>query len=312
MPQRPNPNIFANNPLDRAAERRLEPDWLAARLEDPSTLMIPFWRSLPFMVPGRGDGAAPEVGWLRPGALGDVVDASVSPIFLGLENDISYFALNLRPELDMEHDGPLADLGQFMELRETAGDIPPSEAAILAQAKSLLDWHQRHRYCSNCGAPTETADAGYKRACPECGADHFPRTDPVVIVLPIRGDEVLMGRSPGWPDRFYSALAGFVEPGETIAEAARREVKEETDVDIDGIRIFSSQPWPYPSSLMIGCFAEAKSTEIKIDEVEIEDARWFTVADIEAAIREEPDAPLLLPPRIAIAHQLIKHWLAER
>jgi NAD+ diphosphatase len=121
-----------------------------------------------------------------------------------------------------------------------------------------------------------------------------------------------MGRSPGWPDRFYSALAGFVEPGETIAEAARREVKEETDVDIDGIRIFSSQPWPYPSSLMIGCFAEAKSTEIKIDEVEIEDARWFTVADIEAAIREEPDAPLLLPPRIAIAHQLIKHWLAER
>lgn len=311
MPQRPNPNIFANNPLDRAADRRLDGDWIAQRLEDPSTLMIPFWQERPFMVPGRGD-AEPEVGWLRPGALGDVVDETIAPIFLGLEKDVSYFAINLRPDRDMEADGPLAGLGKFLELRETAGAISPSEAAILAQAKSLIGWHARHRFCSNCGAPTETREAGYKRECGECGADHFPRTDPVVIVLPIRGEEVLMGRSPGWPDGFYSALAGFVEPGETIAEAARREVKEETNIDIDGIRIFSSQPWPYPSSLMIGCYAEALSTDIRIDDVEIEDARWFSVADLEAAQREDPMAPLLLPPKIAIAHQLIKHWLEER
>ncbi len=199
---------------------------------------------------------------------------------------------------------------KLIDLRSIAmgGLLPPDQTAMLAAAKALMHWHARHRFCSNCGAPTEVAVAGWRRDCPVCKAIHFPRTDPVVIMLAVDGDACLLGRQPRFPKGMYSALAGFVEPGETIEAAVRREIREEAAVTCRAVRYFASQPWPFPASLMIGCFAQAESRSLEVDRVELEDARWFgrdeTVALIE---RRHPDG-LTAPTPMAIAHHLLKRW----
>ncbi|MGF1454513.1 MAG: NAD(+) diphosphatase [Alphaproteobacteria bacterium] len=308
-----NPNTFANNPLDRAAHLRKDEAWLKARLADPSTLIVPLWRLKPMVIPSRDRERPTDVGWLRPGALEGLVAAEPVTVFLGLdqERDIAYFALELRPEADPEQEGPLAGLGSFVELRDIAMRVRPGDAAILAQAKSLVDWHARHRFCANCGAPTRFVEAGYRRDCPSCGAQHFPRTDPVVIMLPVRGDTCLLGRGPRFPRGMFSALAGFIEPGETIEDAVRREVMEETGVATSAVRFLSTQPWPYPSSLMIGCLCDAESEDIAIDGDEIAEARWFTRDAVRRALKGEGDGSFWVPPRMAIAHQIIKVWVEE-
>jgi NAD+ diphosphatase len=202
---------------------------------------------------------------------------------------------------------------KLIDLRSIAagGLVPPDEASMLASAKALMHWHARRRFCSNCGAVNVVAAAGWRRECPACKMQHFPRTDPVVIMLAVDGDACLLGRQPRFPKGMYSALAGFLEPGETIEAAVRREILEEAGVACGEVRYFASQPWPFPSSLMIGCFAEARSRALEVDRVELEDARWFSREEALALLeRRHPDG-LLAPIPMAIAHHLLSRWATD-
>jgi NAD+ diphosphatase len=208
-------------------------------------------------------------------------------------------------------DEPAGKLGlndaEFPDLRAIASVLSPADASIAAQARHLLDWHSRHRFCPGCGQPTKAKDAGWARICPSCSTEHFTRTDPVAIMLVHSGDRCLLGRQAAWPRPFFSALAGFVEPGETLEETVRREVKEEAGVDVGAVHYHSSQPWPFPASLMLGCLADATSEEIKVDGAELEEAAWFTRDDVVRSLRRPSDV-LAVPPRMAIAHQLLRVW----
>ena len=305
-----NPNTFANNPLDRASINRADKAWLEAKWAEPSTRIVPFWQLRPFVVPVKGETASVEAGWVRSGAMDELVLHGGTSVFLGVKNDVAHFALDVSHLADPVDEGALAGLGVFKDLRSVAQEIDPGDAAILAQAKALIDWHSRHAFCAACGAPTSVGDGGYKRACGNCGDEHFPRTDPVVISLVVRGDRCLLGRGAEWPERFFSAIAGFMEPGESIEEAVAREVEEETSVRVAHVRYLFSQPWPYPSSLMIGCIAEAQSEEIVLKDHELAEARWFDRADIRAVLKGQGEHGFFLPPPLAIAHQLLKTWLS--
>lgn len=303
-----NPNVFANSPLNRAGHLRADQDWLKSALADKQSLFIPVWKLMPFLIKNR-EGKR-ETGWvtgelalplMRPGAI---------VIFLGLYRDSAHFAIDISSHTDPTSEGALAGLGTFADLRTIAEEIDIGDAAILAQAKSLIDWHQRHGFCANCGEPTIAADAGYKRFCEACNTEHFPRTDPVVIMLALNGDTCLLGRQEKWPAGFYSALAGFIEPGETIEEAVARELHEEAGITIDQVSFHSTQPWPYPSSLMIGCYARAKTTDITVDMNELSDARWFTREEVRNSLYKG-SKDLRMPPALAIAHQLVKSWVEE-
>jgi NAD+ diphosphatase len=182
--------------------------------------------------------------------------------------------------------------------------LPP-----IAEAKAVLHWHTRHRFCPNCGAATEVVEGGWKRACPKCKAEHFPRTDPVVIMLAIDGDNCLLGRSPRFVPTMWSCLAGFVEPGESIEDAVHRETREEAGISCGRVRYFRSQPWPFPTSLMIGCHAEALSRTIVVDRAELEDARWFNKDEVVAMLLRKHPQGLTTPPPVAIAHHIIRAWV---
>jgi NAD+ diphosphatase len=303
-----NPNIFANSPLDRAAHLRTDQEWLAAALTDKRTLFIPVWKLMPFLIKNR-EGRR-EAGWITSELAMPLMQPGATTIFLGLHRDGAHFAIDVSGSPDPSADGVLAGLGTFADLRTVAEEIDPGDAAILAQAKSIIDWHQRHGFCANCGNETAQADAGYKRYCEACNTEHFPRTDPVVIMLALQGDKCLLGRQAKWPQGFYSALAGFVEPGETIEEAVARELMEEAGIKIGDVLFHSTQPWPYPSSLMIGCYARATTTEITIDGNELSDAKWFSREEIRDSLQRK-GGDLRMPPPLAIAHQLVKSWIEE-
>lgn len=200
------------------------------------------------------------------------------------------------------------------DLRSLAGEgrIAPHELGLLATAKSLLGWHARHGFCAHCGSPTTLAAGGYRRECAACGTHHFPRTDPVVIMLITRGDSCLLGRSPRFNEGMYSCLAGFLEPGETVEDAVRRETFEEVGLTIGAVRYHASQPWPFPSSLMIGCVAESLDAAITLDPEELADARWFTRDDVAAMLEGRHPAGLTTPPPLAIAHLLMRAFVDGR
>ena len=307
---------FTGNPLDRAGERRGDAHWLAERRRDPSSLVLPLWRLQPFFIgPEKGQ---VEVGFLKPGLAEPLAAPDAPFVLLGLEKSRSggeraLFALDIGAAPDPANDGPLAGLGHFRELRAAAmgGGLPDGDIAILGQAKAMIDWHQRHGFCARCGAATALADAGYRRHCAACGTDHFPRTDPVVIMLATHGNECLVGRGVQFPPGMMSALAGFIEPGETIEEAVRRELMEEAGVKVGRVRYHASQHWPFPSSLMIGCFAEAESRDITLRDGELAEARWLTRAQVSAFIAGGVIDGLFLPPPVAIAHHLLKAWVEE-
>jgi NAD+ diphosphatase len=297
---------FSGNPLDRAGEKRADAAWIAEQLRDPGSLILPVWRQTPFVLTGP-DGKL-EAGFLRPGLCESLAAKDAVCVFLGLEDGRAVFALDISAAADPANLGPLAGLGEFHELRGAAALLPVKDLAILGQAKALIDWHQRHGFCAKCGAPTRVGDAGYKRVCPACNTEHFPRTDPVVIMLAIVGDACLLGRNKNWPVEFYSALAGFAEPGETIEEAVRRELFEEAGVRAGDVRYYRSQPWPFPSQLMIGCFAQCESRDLNLDGNELADARWFTREEARALLAGK--APGLRGPfPVAIAHHLIRKWV---
>lgn len=306
-----NPMIFANNPLDRAGHKRGQAAWTEAQRLSPDALFVPFWHLNPLIFPPLPSEAGRDVGWLPAGAFGPLLASNPIIIFLGLNRrNKPLFAVDVSQLADPEQMGPFAGMGGFYDLRElaAAGEVSPGDLSILAQAKAMIDWHLRHGFCAQCGVATTAAEAGYKRVCEGCGAEHFPRTDPVVIMLATHGETCLIGRQPGWPDRMYSALAGFVEPGETIEAAVARELQEEAGIEVGRVSYIQTQPWPFPASLMIGCVAEAVTTEIVIDQFELQDARWVTRDEVRAAFAGAGD--FAVPPSLAIAHHLM-HYFAE-
>jgi NAD+ diphosphatase len=299
---------FSGNPLNRASEKRPDTEWVAAKRHDPNSLVIPMWKLQPFLLGSEKSRGPLEAGFLMPGLCEKLAAADAPCIFLGLEGERALFALDISAAQDPANIGPLEGLGHFRDMRSAAMLLPAKDTAILGQAKALIDWHQRHGFCPKCGAPTTLADAGYKRICTNCGTEHFPRTDPVVIMLATHGDACLVGRGKQFPPGMFSALAGFIEPGETIEEAVRRELMEEAGVKTGAVTYYATQPWPFPSSLMIGCFAEAENREIKVDESEIAEAIWLERSKARALTAGERVEGLWVPPSIAIAHHLIKTW----
>jgi NAD+ diphosphatase len=300
-------NTFAGNPLDRASYARANADWVKDKLADPDSLALVLWNGKP-MVEKRKEGGS-QIAYVRADMAGELSGGAERLLFMGLWKETAVFALDMEGQVDPA-DGPLQGLGRFEDLRAVALDLPAADAAILATAKAMFEWRRRHRHCAACGEPSEQADGGWKRVCPACKAEHFPRTDPVVIMLPVNGERCLLGRQAAWPKGTYSALAGFLEPGESIEEACAREVFEEAGLKATTVRYHSTQPWPYPSSLMIGLIAEVEDGEAAPDQTELEEVRWFTREEARALMKGAlPDARA--PGSVAIAHQLIKAWSEE-
>jgi NAD+ diphosphatase len=297
------PIAFSGNPLDRASYARADPAWVAA--QRAAGLFLPFWQNRPFIVGSEGSGqAAPRAGFLP----GRAEWEACLCVFLGLDGNQPLFTVDLPGDAE-----PVLEGGSFQEMRSAAFVLPARDTAIAGQAKALIDWHKRHGFCPNCGHATEFADGGYKRTCHQCGAEHFPRTDPVVIMLPVfksedGGEQCLIGRNKRFPPLLFSAFAGFVEPGESMEEAVRRELCEEVELKVGAVRYHATQPWPFPSSLMLGCYAEALSRDFRIDGHEIEAARWLTKDEARARLADKIDDNMKLPIAIAIARHLIRDW----
>ena len=318
MSARPVPPRIAYSafPLDRASGLRRDARALAAAELAPSTRIVPVWRGLNLIVPG----ATPIAVALAGKAAQTAFAAVAEKVFLGADDKGAWFAADLSPnsEADLTSVLAVAPAGAvFRELRTASALMTEAEAALLACARGLVHWHGATRFCGACGAPTESRDGGHARRCADtrCGRDHFPRTDPAVIMLltrpapPGRPDQArcLLARQPHWPDGLYSALAGFVEPGEGLEAAVAREALEEVGISLAALTYRASQPWPFPSSLMLGFRAEAADDAIRRDEKELADARWFTRAELKALPRED----LKLSRPDSIARFLIEEWLAE-
>jgi len=312
---------FGGSDLDRAHELRGDGAAIAAAMAQGRAETLLLWR-------GKVLVAAPGLDRLARLSPDHPVPAgaAVPPMLLGREagerlvlaRDISSWT----PEgVDMAGIGGFADESEqrhpdlpegvvFADLKRIMTRLSPRDAELAATARAIMGWHVSHRFCARCGAESRMIRAGWQRVCDACGAQHFPRTDPVVIMLITRGNRTLLGRSPGWPEGMYSCLAGFVEPGETIEAAVRREVHEETAIRVGRVDYLSSQPWAFPSSLMLGCRGEALNEAIRIDLEEIEDAIWVSREEVMAAFAGRNAA--LLPARNgAIAHFLLRNWLAD-
>lgn len=313
------PLVFAGSELDRCEPLREDGAWLQARLADPSSRFIVYRDLKPLMR------VSPtlDVAYLGFEAVTEALAGGSPWIFLGTLGDSARFALAVADgetanELqagyarEEKHEAKYIDV-RSIALQWGAPDVDAGRGGIIAQGRALLDWHARHGFCAKCGAGTVMEKAGYLRRCQSatCAAEHFPRTDPVVIMLATRGDQCLVGRQAGFPAGIYSALAGFMEPGETIEEAVRREIHEEAGISVGRVDYHASQPWPFPSSLMIGCFAEALSEEITLDQRELEDAMWMDRETIRKVLTGEPGAPFGVPTRMAIAYTLMHYWAYE-
>jgi NAD+ diphosphatase len=299
-------NTFAGNPLDRAGDRREDSDWLAAQAANPDALALAIWNGGP-LIEDRPDG--PRLAWL-----GLKHARALSPgheVFLGLWKDAPVFAVELEGGTDPA-EGVLKGLGAFHDMRSAAAMLPGQEAAMAGGAKSLFDWRRRHGFCSACGQMSNDACGGWKRICPACSTEHFPRVDPVTIMLPVyRGGPepiCLLGRQAAWPEGRMSALAGFLEPGETIEEGCAREIAEEAGLTVTAVRYHSSQPWPFPSQLMIGLIAEVSDDQATPDQTELEAVAWLTRAEAKAVLAGTHPA-IKAPALIAIARTLLQAWV---
>jgi len=297
------PNIYTGSPLDRAGQRRDEAEWIEARLADPDSLFVPVWRSRT-LVEGLAEGS-PQAVYLSTDAAATLRMAGGPWAFLGLLGGKAVFCVDVSAV-----DDPIPLLpegfGTFEDLRAMPGLLSGDDSAVLAHARGLMHWRVRHGFCGNCGGVCQPRSAGHAMACTSCKAQHFPRTDPAVIMLVHQGDRALLGHSQRFPNStMYSTLAGFVEPGESLEEAVAREVLEESGVEVGRVTYHSSQPWPFPSSIMLGFYAEALSEEITIDTTELVDVRWFTRSEM----RDHERHGFSLPRRDSIARRLIEDWM---
>ncbi len=298
-----NPITFSGSPLDRVSDKRKNADWLADQMSSSKSLFLPLHELKVPVELGR----QPRLNWRPRTEFGMLIRAGAPCLLLGVQDGMAHFAVDVSAAPPARYEGT-----KLMDVRSAAMLLPAAEAAIIAQARSMLDWHARHRFCAVCGQRTEMHDAGYSRLCTDeaCKAQHFPRTDPVTIMLVEREGRLLLGRQPRFIPGTYSALAGFMEPGENIEECVRREIFEESGIRVGAVRYVASQPWPFPSSLMIGCIGEALSEEITIDGEELEDARWFTRAEIIQMVeRAGGNETPRMPPALSLAHQLARAWL---
>jgi NAD+ diphosphatase len=305
---------FSGSGLDRMAHLRGTSD-ARPKAQDVSIVL---WRGK-ILVDLAADHAVIRMDVHHPTLVGQPV------IFLGADDHTRVFATDLsswEPEAGNDPDKTLffdptqqrhPDFPEnyvFVELRSILIHMTARDAELAATAKALLEWHRSHAFCAKCGGPSDMVQSGWQRSCPACGEQHFPRTDPVVIMLITHGRDILLGRSPQWPDAMYSCLAGFVEPGETIESAVRREVFEETQIKVGDVRYITSQPWPFPNSLMFGCHGVATSRDIEIDPTEIEDAKWVSRAQM-MDVFSGHDASLMPARPGSIAHYLIRSWMAD-
>jgi len=288
--------------LDRAARLR---DVSGTLLNHRDAALLPlFGGKIPIDL---GEGT-PRLGWAAPPAE-HVEEAAETPVFLGLSGEKPRFAADFTAMEPRRAEERFLRAGaKFIDLRSIAGDLCAASASIAATAKGLLGWHETHPFCSRCGSRSHPEHGGWRRRCPECGAMHFPRTDPVVIMLVLHGDNVLLGRQSQFPPGIHSLLAGFMEPGETIEDAVRREVAEEASVEVGRVGYIGCQPWPFPSNLMLGAWAEARTTEIEIDPEELEEARWIGRAEMKR-ILEGGHSGVLPPRRDAIARAILTDWV---
>ena len=284
---------FCGQPLDRADYLRVDPAALAELRGDALLLTLD---GLAPLLDGEGRLAFSPVAATRD---------DVELVFLGLLDGRALFGA-------VPETGDTAPAYTLREMWRMLIGLPAEELALYGGARSVLDWHARHRFCARCGQPTVLAKGGWQRDCPACGAQHFPRTDPVAIMLIEHEGSLLLARQPRYPPRSYSALAGFIEPGESSEEGVAREAWEEAGVCLRDVRYVASQPWPFPSQLMIGCHALAEARELTIDFTELEDARWFTRAQVIEAMEKGPDSTAFVAPlRQAIAHHLLRWWLEQ-
>ena len=302
-------HTFAGNPLDRGEVERRDENWISDRAKDPSSRFLPVSgpNILVAAAPPQEGGSA--LGWLSWPDLEPHV-TSAAPLFLGQQDGTAYFVIDLTRDEAAAEVVAARDGYRFEEARTAAENLLSGvEAGIMAQARAQVNWHNRHGFCSVCGHPTEIRRGGQKRECPACRAEHFPRVDPVIIMVVADGERCLLGQSRGRLAAMnrYSALAGFIDQGEAIEEAVAREVMEEAGIKVKNVRYHSSQPWPFPSSLMIGCHAEADSTDIAMDDEEMTDVQWFDRSEVLLALDGRSEK-LMLPGPIAIAHHLIRAW----
>jgi NAD+ diphosphatase len=298
------PNVYSSSPLDRAATRREDTVWIEERLIHHETLFVPVWRNRNLV---RGmDEAAPEAVFVSGTTAHELRTHGGPWAFLGMHGEHAMFVVDLSAADDP---GPLLpdSLGQFVDLRSVGWGVARPEAAVLAHARGLMHWRARHRFCGVCGAPCEAKSSGHMMQCTGCNVQHFPRTDPAVIMLVTRDDRALLGHSQRFPRaNMYSTLAGFVEPGETLEEAVRREVMEESGIQVGAVQYHSSQPWPFPGNIMLGFYGEGLSDDITIDPEEMIDVRWFSRDEI----RNPETHGFALPRADSIARRLIEDWMA--
>jgi NAD+ diphosphatase len=288
-----NQNVFAGAFVDRSGERRKDDEWLAEALESDDSRFVPVWRKQCLVA-----GDPPAAKLLTRKELGRSLDEH-ELIFLGVFKEHPTFAFGVEDD-----EVPYEDFGDFHRLRYLGTVLPPDEANLAAHARALVGWHASQVYCNRCGSEARPAAAGNVRICinKDCGRQLFPRVDPAIIVLVHKDDRCLLGRQAQWPEGRFSTIAGFVEPGESLEDAVRREVYEETNVRVGTIAYHSSQPWPFPSSLMLGFVAEATTTDIELLDGELEEARWFTRDELLSGSRK-------LPFQISIARRLVDHWI---
>ena len=288
-----NTTLLSGSVLDRLGHMRGQEEWIATLLGDQTTRFLPIRGALSLV--RMGD--RPRAALLAVDELGAIGARLDSPVLLGVHEDHHYFALPVGDETD------LPDKMQFSDVRRVASLLDPWEASLLAYARAMVIWHADHRFCAHCGSITRIVSAGHARVCvsEDCGRQHFPKVDPAIIVLVSKGDRCLLGRQSDWPDHRYSTIAGFVEPGESLEDAVRREVLEETGVGVTEATYHSSQPWPFPSSLMLGFMAQASTDKIELRDGELSEARWVSRDDILSR-------HVLLPPAVSIAYNLVRHW----
>ncbi len=299
-------HVYSGNPVDRGEAARRDDEWLSDKAKDFTSKFLPL-RDLDILVTDQGQGG---LGWLGANDLARLgVDST--PMFLGLLDGTAHFAIDISAQEKAVGELSEGNGFRFVDARSVTEILSPADSGIVAHARANTSWHNTHGFCGTCGAETVMKRGGQVRQCSKCQKEHYPRTDPVIIVVVSDGDRCLLGQSRrGRLNRTntYSALAGFVDQGESIEEAVAREVMEEAGIQVGQVRYHSSQPWPFPSSLMIGCHADAASTEINFDEEEMNDVRWFSRAEVLAALQGKNEN-LNVPQPIAIAHHLITAWV---